>query len=349
MSRIVRFASLSTFALPLLPVLLSIHCGGMNSAPIILTQPISQKASVGAAVTFSVQAFATPAPTYQWLRDGQAIPGETQSRYTLKAVKVSDQGAQFSVQVSSNGGKALSQVATLSVEITEPTPKTFTVTFVNDEGGSLEGTLIQKVKAGESTTAVIAKPNSGFDFNFWYGNGQKPLRSADLMVKDIQQDITLRASFASQGPHTIGQTGHDILGIDHTGAEVALSDYYGSVIIMDLAAGWCSTCNKMAASFEAIHKRVAPKGIQCLTVLTQNEDNNNSQQTDLQTWIEKYGSTARVQNDKAGGLNGPANKCYVQANGSYPAFAVLDKTFKVQYVAGEYLDAEKVALKLIGE
>lgn len=338
-----------TLALPAVSMLLSIHCGGMNTAPIILSQPLNQKAAVGGSATFSVQAFASPAPTYQWLRDGQAIPGATQSSYTLAAVKASDHGATFSVQVSSPGGNVLSQAATLSVEAVETETQTFTITFVNDEGGSLEGALVQTVKAGGSTTAVVAKPNTGFDFNFWYGEGSKPRRDANLVITGVKQNITLRASFASKGTSEIGKVGHDIVGIDSKGVSVALSDYLGSVVIMDLAAGWCSTCNKMATSFEALHKRVAPKGIQCLTVLTQNEDSQTSQQADLQAWIDRYGSTMRLQNDLAGGIKGPANQCYVQAHGSYPAFAVLDRQFKVQYIAGDYLEAEKVALKLIGE
>ena len=86
-------------------------CGGGSSAgsdssgtvPVISTQPASVTAKEGQSITFSVIAQSSAPLNYQWLRNGQAIPGATQSTYTLTVV-VGDTNSTFSVRVSSPAG-----------------------------------------------------------------------------------------------------------------------------------------------------------------------------------------------------------------------------------------------------
>ncbi|HND60968.1 MAG TPA: immunoglobulin domain-containing protein [Opitutaceae bacterium] len=89
--------------------------GGGNSAPTIVTQPSSQAVTVGGTAVFSVGASGTPAPTYQWRRNGSPLAGQTGSTLTLSGVTLSDSGAVFDVVVSNTVGSVTSSGATLIV------------------------------------------------------------------------------------------------------------------------------------------------------------------------------------------------------------------------------------------
>lgn len=83
-------------------------------APMIFAHPQSQVVSTGANVTLSVDAFANPAPTYQWYVDGVLIPGATDASYTLNNVQTESAGS-YTVVVSNASGSITSNAATLSV------------------------------------------------------------------------------------------------------------------------------------------------------------------------------------------------------------------------------------------
>lgn len=84
-------------------------------APVITLQPFDQAAQVGSAVTFTVEATGTPAPSYQWRRNGSAIAGATSARYTTPALTAGDNGALYSVVVSNSQGTVTSRDAVLTV------------------------------------------------------------------------------------------------------------------------------------------------------------------------------------------------------------------------------------------
>ena len=77
---------------------------------------MSQTVSVGQSVTFSVRAFGEAPLAYQWLRNDADIPGATASSYTLPLVTMADNGARFSVRVSSASGAVTSASATVTVQ-----------------------------------------------------------------------------------------------------------------------------------------------------------------------------------------------------------------------------------------
>ena len=86
-----------------------------SSPPTIGTQPADQSVTAPNSATFSVTATGSPAPTYQWRRDGVNIGGATSASYTLNPTAVSDSGAEFDVVVSNSQGSVTSNPATLSV------------------------------------------------------------------------------------------------------------------------------------------------------------------------------------------------------------------------------------------
>jgi hypothetical protein len=86
-----------------------------NSAPRITTQPANETVTVGQAATFTVVASGTPAPTYQWQKNGANIGGATAASYVTPPTVVGDSGSTFDVIVSNTAGSVTSGTATLTV------------------------------------------------------------------------------------------------------------------------------------------------------------------------------------------------------------------------------------------
>lgn len=82
--------------------------------PVIVTQPASQSASLGGAVTMSVVVNSTPAPTYQWYWGVSLLSGQTGPSLTLNNLRVSD-ASSYTVLVSNAGGVVASNPAVLTL------------------------------------------------------------------------------------------------------------------------------------------------------------------------------------------------------------------------------------------
>ncbi len=108
--------------------------------PSISGQPSNQLAVTGQSALFVVAASGFAPLTYQWMKNGETIPGATQSSFLTPAVQPGDSGATFSVIVSNKFGTATSSAATLSVSASIGT-NTF---FVGPDGNnSNPGTMDQ--------------------------------------------------------------------------------------------------------------------------------------------------------------------------------------------------------------
>jgi arabinan endo-1,5-alpha-L-arabinosidase len=80
----------------------------------ITAQPGAQTVAVGQSVTFSVATTGTPAPTYQWKKDGVAIAGATGSAYSISNVAKSHAGS-YTVTITNSQGSVTSSAAALTV------------------------------------------------------------------------------------------------------------------------------------------------------------------------------------------------------------------------------------------
>lgn len=84
------------------------------TAPTVTAQPQPVSILAAATATFTVQAAGTSPLTYQWLRDGVAVPGATSATLSL-AASIDDQGRNFSVRVANSAGSVTSAAARLTV------------------------------------------------------------------------------------------------------------------------------------------------------------------------------------------------------------------------------------------
>ena len=80
----------------------------------IITQPQSQMVAEGDSATFSVVASGAPPLYYQWKKEGDEIPGATESNYTISDVTSEDAGS-YTVTVSNEAGSVTSDEAMLTL------------------------------------------------------------------------------------------------------------------------------------------------------------------------------------------------------------------------------------------
>jgi hypothetical protein len=107
-------------------VLSVVGCGGRGSPAVqsgnvvIFEQPTSQTVPIGRTATFTAAAETTPSQvpvdpvTYQWSKNGVAIPGATASSYTTPTITLADSGTQYMVTASSGSNSVNSAVVTLT-------------------------------------------------------------------------------------------------------------------------------------------------------------------------------------------------------------------------------------------
>ncbi len=96
----------------LVPITFNIAAG--TTAPALTTHPAAQTVNVGATATFSAAASGTPAPTYQWRKDGTNLAGATAASLTLTNVQTANAGT-YTVVAANSAGNATSNGALLTV------------------------------------------------------------------------------------------------------------------------------------------------------------------------------------------------------------------------------------------
>lgn len=87
-----------------------------NFAPVITAQPANQTVIAGGSVMFTVAAGGAPRPSFQWRKDGVAIPGATGSTYTIASASLADAGS-YTVVAANTGGLVTSNAAVLTLII----------------------------------------------------------------------------------------------------------------------------------------------------------------------------------------------------------------------------------------
>lgn len=140
----------------------------LTVAPTISSHPTSQTVTTGSSVTFTVTASGTPAPTYQWRKDGQNISGANSSSLTRSNVQIADAGT-YTVVATNSAGAVTSNGAVLTVQST-PAFSLAPAAQRGSEGGTVQFTATadgtpapalqwQRLPAGSSTWANLS--NSG--------------------------------------------------------------------------------------------------------------------------------------------------------------------------------------------
>lgn len=147
-------------------------------APAILVQPQGSTVNVGSTATFSVAATGLPAPSYQWYKNGVAIPGATAADYTTASALTTDNASTYSVVVSNAAGSATSNQVVLNVPIfqddasalsgaTRGIPATTSITSASPFTTTSGSYLGAYVPAGASGAPAVATYTPSSSSNSW--------------------------------------------------------------------------------------------------------------------------------------------------------------------------------------
>ncbi len=103
--------------------------------------------------------------SYQWIKDGVAIPGATSSSYTIFNVKASDAG-KYEVAVSNDGGTVTSSVAYLNTTITvQPSPVSQTIATGNQVALSVTATNATSYQWKRNGADIDGATSSSYTIN----------------------------------------------------------------------------------------------------------------------------------------------------------------------------------------
>jgi hypothetical protein len=151
-----------------------------GAAPAIASQPQSESLPIGFSATFAVRALGTPAPSFQWQKNGASISGATASSYVTPPVAAGDSGARFAVKVSNSAGTIQSAAATLTVVGPDVT------TYHNDT-----------LRTGANSYEAILKPGNVTSAKF----GLLRTLSVDALVD--AQPLYLHQLSVKGAPHNV--------------------------------------------------------------------------------------------------------------------------------------------------
>jgi hypothetical protein len=149
---------------------LILNPGPVPNPPVITQDPVGENAPVGGTVVLRAQATGDNL-TYQWLKNGQAIDGETGPTLTLENLQQGD-AARYTVAISNPAGRVVSRVAPVDVLNTDLVTEDLVVYFKFDEPGfdlgvadnSAPGGVDGEVR-GTSFDAAFAQVGGGIALN----------------------------------------------------------------------------------------------------------------------------------------------------------------------------------------
>jgi hypothetical protein len=153
----------------------------VSVAPSITAQPLSQVASAGASVTFTVTVVGTAPFEYQWRRGGENLSGQTQATLVLNNIRAGDAG-EYDVVVKNAAGEITSQAARLGVfagPITQDL--VLHLPFDNDS---------QDASGRNNHGARVGQEEVFGDLPLFVGGGQQRMGSHALNIREGQH-VTL--------------------------------------------------------------------------------------------------------------------------------------------------------------
>jgi peroxiredoxin len=121
-----------------------------------------------------------------------------------------------------------------------------------------------------------------------------------------------------------GQVVPDFRLMDQNGDTVALWQFYGQIIALDISTMWCSPCQQLADEGEETYTDYRDQGFMYVTVLPEDIEGQPTELDDLTTWTGYYGLTSVVAADPDKAYTAPA-----VPDGQYPVVLVVDRTMRV--------------------
>jgi thiol-disulfide isomerase/thioredoxin len=168
------------------------------------------------------------------------------------------------------------------------------------------------------------------------------------MGTDRWPDFSAQAEAAGVNgdSYGIGQVYPNFRVIDQFGNGIELYQFYGYVILLDYAAGWCGPCQDVAEGAQAMWEEYADEGFIIIHTMTEDQNYDTPDQQFLEAWTDAFGLKFPV----TGGDNTIHDDTYTALdsagvfNGYIPAMVVLDRDMTlIQAWEGSGLESSIIA------
>ena len=106
--------------------------------------------------------------------------------------------------------------------------------------------------------------------------------------------------------------------LDDNPVEKTLSDYKGSVVLINIWATWCAPCRVEMPNIEQLHRAYAAKGLKVLAISV----DDPGMQPQVRSFAKEYGLTFEILHDP-GGQQGKISRDY-QTTG-YPETVIIGR------------------------
>ena len=122
---------------------------------------------------------------------------------------------------------------------------------------------------------------------------------------------------------SVGQVPLDFRMVDQHGEDVALWQFYGSVILLDISTMWCGPCQQIAQEVNETWEDYRADDFMYLTVLPEDLEGDSVGADDLTEWAESFHIEAPVLADNDGyGYE-------VEPNREWPVVMLIDRQMRV--------------------
>lgn len=163
-------------------------------APVITSQPLDLQSLLSGSGVFQVTATGTPAPTYQWLKDGVPISGAISPTLSLSNIL---NGGSYSVVVSNSAGTVVSRVASLSLlNLGLPPPPSGTAPVITRQPGDLQANY------GSNVMFSVLASGTPMPTYTWLKNGV-PIPGANNWFLSVPT-VTADAGYSAVVTNTVG-------------------------------------------------------------------------------------------------------------------------------------------------
>lgn len=121
-----------------------------------------------------------------------------------------------------------------------------------------------------------------------------------------------------------GQVPPDFRMLDQFGEEVSLWQFYGQWVVLDFSTLWCAPCQELAELSGETHELYADKGLEYLSVISQNLDYEPPTMEEIQLWASTFEMETPVLADA---LNWTGN--FVKGASGFPRLVIVGPDMRV--------------------
>ncbi|MBU1048856.1 TlpA family protein disulfide reductase [Candidatus Bipolaricaulota bacterium] len=141
--------------------------------------------------------------------------------------------------------------------------------------------------------------------------------------------ITVNEQGPRQGTN-VGDTAPDFEGSLTSGGTMRLSDYRGSVVILDFWGSWCSPCKNSMPNLDRLVTKYGAQGLVAVIVST------DISEQDTITFLATHGLTQFVSVWEPGGKHGNFIDLLYDDVAYYPTTFVLDRQGVIRFISIGY-------------